>query len=273
MSRAAAKLVRGPALIAGASSGIGAASAYELAVVHAIPVVLGGRRMDKLTEVAQRITDEGGTALAIPLDVTDGRSIQGFVSRSLADFGEIGVLVSSAGTMAVGRLHETSTAHFQQQIQVHLIAANRLAQAVLPAMIAQASGDVIFIGSDVGLVQRPHLGAYGSAKAALTALAADLQAELAGTGVRISIVHPGPTRTDINRDLSPEAVGPMLEDWVTWGHARHPRFLRAEDIARAVAFVAAMPRGTSVTSIEIQPEAPLRQSISNVGEADDNAVA
>ena len=113
------------------------------------------------------------------------------------------------------------------------------------------------VGSDVALRQRPHMGAYGAAKAGLLAMVTNLQMELEGTRVRASIVHPGPTQTGMGWNLPPESIAPALEDWATWGQARHSYFLRAADLARAIAFVAQTPRGGFIASMELQPEAPL----------------
>lgn len=253
---------RRPAIVAGASSGIGAATA-ELLAANGFPVALGARRAGKLDEIVDRIRAGGGEAVAFPLDVTDSESVQSFVAQSFESLGEIDLLVSGAGDMVPGRVHEMSTESFADQVQVHLIGANRLATAVLPGMVARRRGDVIFIGSDTGLVQRPHMGAYGAAKAGLIAMVRNLQMELEGTGVRASIVHPGPTLTGMGWQLSAEQVGPMLEDWAKWGQARHSYFLRPADIARAVAFMAQTPRGSHVVTMEVQPEAPLADAAEN----------
>ena len=247
---------RRPAIVAGASSGIGAATAGELAR-RGFPVALGARRVDKCEELAQQIRAGGGEATAIALDVTDPGSVKSFVAQAVADLGDIEVLVAGAGDTLTGRLHEISTETFESQIQVHLIGANRLATAVLPAMVERRRGDVILVGSDVALRQRPHMGAYGAAKAGLIAMVTNLQMELEGTGVRASIVHPGPTMTGMGWQWDMAQVGVMLKDWAKWGQARHNYFLRASDIARAIAFVAETPRGGCVVSMEIQPEAPL----------------
>ena len=87
------------------------------------------------------------------------------------------------------------------------------------------------------------MGAYGAAKAALVAMVTNLQMELEGTGVRASIVHPGPTKTAMGWSLPAESIGPALEDWAKWGQARHDYFLRAADLARAITFVAETPTG------------------------------
>src|SRR6267154_689529 len=91
-------------------------------------------------------------------------------------------IVACAGDTYFGRLHEISTDAFESQVQIHLIGANRLATAVLPGMVDRQRGDVIFVGSDVALRQRPHMGAYGAAKAALTAMVNNFQMELGAPG-------------------------------------------------------------------------------------------
>jgi NAD(P)-dependent dehydrogenase (short-subunit alcohol dehydrogenase family) len=247
---------RRPAIVAGASSGIGAATATELAA-RGFPVALGARRVDKCQELVDDIRSAGGEAVALPLDVTDAESVKSFVQQATEQLGEIEMLVAGAGDTYFGKLHEISTDSFESQIQIHLIGANRLATAVLPGMVERRRGDLVFVGSDVALRQRPHMGAYGAAKAGLVAMVTSLQMELEGTGVRASIVHPGPTKTNMGWSLPAELIGPALEDWARWGQARHDYFLRPSDLARAIAFVAETPRGGFITAIEVQPEAPL----------------
>ena len=247
---------RRPALVAGASSGIGAATAIQLAA-HGFPVALGARRLDKCQEFADQITADGGEAIALPLDVTDPESVHDFVNRATERLGDIELLVAGAGDTFFGQLYEISSDVFETQVQIHLVGANRLAAAVLPGMVERRRGDIIFVGSDVALRPRPHMGGYGAAKAGLLAMAKTLQMELEGTGVRASVVHPGPTKTAMGWSADMDKVGPMLEDWAKWGQARHDYFLRAADLARAITFVAETPRGGFIAELEIQPEAPL----------------
>ncbi|KUI37610.1 short-chain dehydrogenase [Mycobacterium sp. IS-1496] len=249
---------RRPALVAGASSGIGAATAIELAA-HGFPVALGARRVEKCQEIVDTIRAEGGEAIAVHLDVTDPDSVKAAVEQTTSELGDIEVLVAGAGDTYFGKLADISTEQFESQVQIHLIGANRVASAVLPGMIARQRGDLIFVGSDVALRQRPHMGAYGAAKAALVAMVTNLQMELEGTGVRASIVHPGPTKTSMGWSLPAELIGPALEDWAKWGQARHDYFLRAADLARAITFVAETPRGGFIANMELQPEAPLAE--------------
>lgn len=247
---------RRPAIVAGASAGIGEATALELAA-RGFPVALGARRVEKLDDLVAKIRADGGEAVGFHLDVTDPDSVKSFVTQSVEALGEIEVLVAGAGDTYFGKLAEISSDDFNSQLQIHLVGANRLAGAVLPGMIERQRGDLIFVGSEVALRQRPHMGAYGAAKAALVAMVSNYQMELEGTGVRASIVHPGPTKTGMGWSLPAEMIGPALEDWAKWGQARHDYFLRAADLARAITFVAETPRGGYIANMELQPEAPL----------------
>ncbi|ADT97672.1 SDR family oxidoreductase [Mycolicibacterium gilvum] len=250
---------RRPALVAGASSGIGEATAIRLAA-NGFPVALGARRVEKLEEIVGKIRADGGEAIAVHLDVTDPDSVKAAVEQTTSQLGDIEVLVAGAGDTYFGKLDSISTEQFESQIQIHLIGANRVATAVLPGMIERRRGDLIFVGSDVALRQRPHMGAYGAAKAALVAMVTNYQMELEGTGVRASIVHPGPTKTSMGWSLPADLIGPALEDWAKWGQARHDYFLRADDLARAITFVAETPRGGFIANMELQPEAPLSEA-------------
>ncbi|UXA17439.1 SDR family oxidoreductase [Mycobacterium sp. SMC-4] len=249
---------RRPALVAGASSGIGEATAIELAG-RGFPVALGARRVEKCQETVDKIRADGGEAIAVHLDVTDPDSVKACVEQTTSQLGDIEVLVAGAGDTYFGKLAEISTEQFESQIQIHLVGANRVATAVLPGMLERRRGDLIFVGSDVALRQRPHMGAYGAAKAGLVAMVTNYQMELEGTGVRASIVHPGPTKTSMGWSLPAELIGPALEDWAKWGQARHDYFLRAADLARAITFVAETPRGGFIATMELQPEAPLAE--------------
>src|ERR1700759_2530691 len=157
------------AIMPGPSSGIGEATAIELAA-HGFPVALGARRVEKLNDIVGKINAEGGEAVGFHLDVTDPNSVKSFVAQSVEALGDIEVLVTGAGDTYFGKLAEITTDEFESQLQIHLVGANRLAAAVLPGMLDRQRGDLIFVGSDVALRQRPHMGPYGAAKAALVAM-------------------------------------------------------------------------------------------------------
>lgn len=123
-------------------------------------------------------------------------------------------------------------------------------------MVERHRGDLVFVTSDSITAPRPGMAAYLSAKFGVEGLARTMQMELEGTGVRVSIVRPGPTATEMGSDWDPEKLGPLFEEWARFGGARHDSFLRPEHMARVIALVVSMPRGSYVSYVEVQPEAP-----------------
>ncbi|MFC9977148.1 SDR family oxidoreductase [Spirillospora sp. NPDC127200] len=249
---------RRPAVVTGASSGIGAATATALAMAGH-PVALGARRADKCEELAATIRAGGGEAFAHPLDVADTDSVKAFGAAAQDALGPVEVVVSSAGDLAADRVHDLDSDAFLAQVQVHLVGAHRLVAQFVPGMVARRRGDVVFVSSDVVRAPRTRMGAYVAAKNGVEGMARAMQMELEGTGVRASIVRPGPTATAMGMGWDAQTTGEVLEEWVRWGLARHPYFLRPSDVAAAVAAVVAAPRGAHLSLVEVQPEAPLEE--------------
>ncbi|RPA57151.1 SDR family oxidoreductase [Gordonia oryzae] len=250
---------RRPVLVAGASSGIGAATAEWLAA-QGHPVALAARRVDRLQELADKIITAGGDAVAVPLDVTDEASVFECVAKSQAAIGDLEIVVAGAGDLAVGLSYETSPAEFADQINIHLTGAYRLYRAVIGGMIERTRGDVVFIGSDVALHPRPWSSAYVAAKSGIDGLVATIQLELEGTGVRAGVVRPGQTLTGMGMNLDQKTTENMLNDWITHGLARHGNFLAPEHIAQAVAAMIAMPRGAHMRAVEVEAEGAIPKS-------------
>ncbi|GAA4136940.1 SDR family oxidoreductase [Actinomadura keratinilytica] len=250
---------RRPAVVGGASSGIGAATATALAKAGH-PVALGARRVAKCEELAAAIRAEGGEAFAHRLDVADPGSVQEFAAAAADALGPIEVVVSGAGELSAARVHDLDSETFLAQLQVLLVGAHRLVSHLVPDMVRRRRGDVVFISSDVVRSPRTRMGAYVAAKNGVEGMARALQMELEGTGVRASIVRPGPTATAMGMDWDARTTGEVLEEWVKWGHARHPYFLRPSDVAAAVTAVVSTPRGAHLSLVEVQPEAPLEES-------------
>ncbi|MBW8486069.1 SDR family oxidoreductase [Actinomadura parmotrematis] len=249
---------RRPAVVSGASSGIGAATARALAGLGH-PVALGARRARVCADIAAEIRADGGEAVALPLDVADEDSVKAFTAAAEDAIGAAEIVVSSAGDLSADRIHDLDSAAFLAQVQVHLVGAHRLVSHLVPGMVARGRGDVVFVSSDVVRAPRTRMGAYVAAKNGVEGMARALQMELEGTGVRASIVRPGPTSTNMGLNWDPDVTGEVLEEWVKWGLARHSSFLRPSDVASAVAAVVGAPRGAHLSLVEVQPEAPLEQ--------------
>lgn len=247
---------RRPAVITGASAGIGAETARALAAAG-FPVALGARRIERLQEIVSEIRADGGEAVAHPLDVTDDQSVSDFAAKVTADLGDVEVLVSNAGSAAPGITHEISPARFGREIDLNLVGAHRLVRAFVPAMVSRRRGDLVLVSSDVAVRPRPFMAAYSASKWGLEGMAAAMQMELEGTGVRASVVRPGPTWTEAGSDWDPGETAFVLSQWVRFGLARHPHFLRARALAAAIVTIVTAPRGVHLSLIEVNPEAPV----------------
>ena len=123
-------------------------------------------------------------------------------------------------------------------------------------MVARQRGDIVFITSDVVRVPRTYMAAYVTSKVGLEGLARVMQMETEGTGVRVSIVRPGPSASEQGSTWPDNIVDEVMADWQRWGIMRHPGYLRPVDVARAVLAVVSTPRGTHLTLVEVEPEAP-----------------
>lgn len=247
---------RRTAVVTGASSGIGLATALALAEAGH-PVVLGARRVDRLEETAAKIRADGGEAAALSLDLADDASIDAFAAAAGAELGTVEILISNAGGVLPASALTVDPDAFSIQVQVNLLGAHRLVRALGPGMVERRRGDIVFITSDVVRVPRPHMAAYAASKHALEGLARGMQMELEGTGVRVGIVRPGPSNTEQGTNWDPAIIDEVVGSWIEWGLMRHPGILRAGDVAAAVLAVVSSPRGTHLTLVEVEPEAPV----------------
>jgi NADP-dependent 3-hydroxy acid dehydrogenase YdfG len=258
MSEKYAQPGRRPAVVTGASSGIGAATALSLAAAG-FPVALGARRTDRLDEVAARIRDDGGEAVTHPLDLTDEESVTAFAKAVQAELGDIEVVVSNAGAVAPGTIVEVDSERFTRELDLTVVGAHRLVRAFVPAMVERRRGDVVFVSSDTAVRPRPFMAAYSSGKWGLEGMVSSLQMELEGTGVRASVVRPGPTWSEMGSDWDADEAGFVLTQWVRFGMARHPHFMKPAAVADAITTVVSAPRGVHLSLVEVNPEAPLEE--------------
>ncbi|GAA4120284.1 SDR family oxidoreductase [Nocardioides fonticola] len=250
---------RRPAVVTGASSGIGAATAVRLAAAG-YPVALGARRVDRLEALVQQIRDAGGEAVAHPLDVTDDASVEAFAAKASADLGDIEVVVSNAGSLRPGRIDEAASEVFTAELDVNVVGAQRVVRAFVPGMRARRRGDIVFVSSDVAVRARPFMAAYAAGKWGLEGLAHALQMELEGTGVRASIVRPGPTWSEMGMDWSAEDTEMVIGGWIRFGLARHQHFMQPTALADAIAMIVDAPRGVHLNLVEVNPEAPVEDA-------------
>jgi NADP-dependent 3-hydroxy acid dehydrogenase YdfG len=234
------------AVVSGASSGIGAATATRLAA-EGFDVVLGARRLDRLTALAERI---GGRA--VPLDVTDADSVAAFA----AGLNRVDVLVNNAGgSFDTAPVAEADLDSWQRTYDVNVLGTVRLTKALLPALRASGAGDLVFVGSTAGLISYEGGASYTAAKHGVHTLAETLRLELVHEPVRVVEIAPGMVKTDeftLNR-----TGGDAERAAAVYRGVREP--LVAEDIADCIAWAVTRPHHVNVDLLVVRPRAQAAQ--------------
>jgi NADP-dependent 3-hydroxy acid dehydrogenase YdfG len=235
------------ALVTGASSGIGAAAAVALGAAGAT-VAMVARRAGRLDGLVSQIKNAGGNALALPGDVTDEKVAQGAVTETLRRFGRLDILVNSAGIIDAGGVENAVTEQYRRVLDINLMASLYTSRAVIGPMRAQGGGDIINISSIAGRRAAALFNAYSASKFALTAMTEALRQEVARHGIRVCIIEPGATTTEVSAGVSDPTSRKFIAEHVSKEGAMKP-----EDVAAAIVFVAALPPRANVSELLIRP--------------------
>ncbi len=220
------------ALVTGASRGIGAATAEALRAAGA-----------RVVRVA-RALPPGADFLDLPADLTDAAQVEALAERVRREVGPPDVVVSNAGGFLLRPLERTTVADFDAQVAINLRAAFAVARAFLPMLRDAGRGCFVTVGSVADHVGFPENAAYAASKYGLRGLHETLLAEFRGTGVRLTLVSPGPTDTDIWAPFDPDRRE---------GFPRRAEMLRPADVADAVLFVATRPPHVLVDWLRLGP--------------------
>jgi NADP-dependent 3-hydroxy acid dehydrogenase YdfG len=233
------------AVVTGASSGIGAATARRL-VAEGFDVVVGARRLGRLTRLASAIG-----ARALPLDVTDAESVAAFA----ASLDRVDVLVNNAGGAFDAKpVADADLDSWARTYEVNVLGTVRLTKALLPALRASGAGDVLFVGSTAGLISYEGGASYAAAKHGVHTLAETLRLELNGEPVRVMEIAPGMVRTEefsLNRLRSTDAADSVYRG------VREP--LLAEDVADCIAWAITRPHHVNIDLMVVRPLAQAAQ--------------
>jgi NADP-dependent 3-hydroxy acid dehydrogenase YdfG len=232
--------------VTGASSGIGEATALALAEQGA-RVALGARRADRLEALAERIEAAGGVALALPTDVSDEEQAREFVTAARQRFGRLDALVNNAGVMQLGPIEAAPTEEWRRMVGVNVFGVLYCTHAALPIMREQGGGHIVNVSSVGGKVVGTYSGVYSLTKFGLGAFTEALRRESIEAGIRVTLVVPGATATELRSHTREE----VLEETVQAFAGVTP--LQAEDIAAAILYALAQPANVSVSEVVVRP--------------------
>jgi NADP-dependent 3-hydroxy acid dehydrogenase YdfG len=240
------------ALVTGASSGIGEATARALAAEGAA-VAVAARRKDRLDELAKKIEDDGGKALAIETDVTDQENATELVQLTVDKLGRLDMLVNNAGVMLLGPIVDAPTEEWDRMVALNLQGLLYCTHAAMPHLLSAAKdsprrvADVVNISSVAGRVARAGSGVYNLTKWGVGAFSESLRQEVTERNVRVSLVEPGAVATELTDHLRDEIRDQTVERFA--GVER----LEAGDIAEAIAYIVTRPRRVAVNEMLIRP--------------------
>jgi len=240
------------ALVTGASSGIGRATAAELAGLGA-DVVVVARRKDRLDDLVSWIGAAGGSASAIVADITDETAAQDVVAQTVQRHGRLDILVNNAGVMLLGPSAGASVEDWKRMVDLNVLGLLYCTHAALPHLLEAAESgprrvaDLVNVSSIGGRTVRPGSQVYNLTKWGVGALSESMRQELASKHVRVSVLEPGPTRTELQEANRP--------DILTQIRARQDGFelLEAQDLADAIGYMVTRPRHVNVNEIMVRP--------------------
>lgn len=235
------------ALITGASSGIGAATAETLAADGA-QVALAARRTDRLEELAERIKKSGGDALTITADITKEAEIQEMVNTTTNMFSGLDILINNAGVMLLAPVERADTDDWQRMVSINLVGLMNTTHAALPALRENGGGHIVNLSSDARRGPGAGFGAYAATKAGVSTFSESLRAEVADDGVRVTVIEPGATETELPEHIPDAAAKDDVE--AAMGSMRT---LESGDVAAAVQYAVTQPPRVNIDELLIRP--------------------
>jgi NADP-dependent 3-hydroxy acid dehydrogenase YdfG len=246
------KLTGTVALVTGASSGIGHATARALARLGAAVAVVA-RRKARLDALVSDIEQAGGKALAIAIDITERAHAETAVRETVEHFGRLDILVNNAGVMILGPVAENEIDDWEKMIALNQLALLYVTKAALPHLQAAAQkearrvADIVNISSYAGRVASPHFAVYNMTKFGVNGFTEALRQELGASHVRVGVIEPGAVKTELN-DHHKGAVRADIDAFFASIEA-----LDADDIADGVAYMVTRPRHAAISELWVMP--------------------
>lgn len=240
------------ALVTGASSGIGEATARQLAAQGAA-VVLAARRKERLEKLAAGIKASGGKALVLLADVSRQNEARGIVEKTIKEFGRLDTLVNNAGLMLLSNIQNANTEEWERMIDVNLKGLLYVSHAALPYLLKAAEdsprkvADLVNISSVAGRRARIGAGVYNATKFGVVAISESLRQEVTSRHVRVSVVEPGVVATELTTHMSPENREKNMKPF----EGITP--LESEDIADIINFIVTRPWRSAINEVLVRP--------------------
>ena len=224
------------AVVTGASSGIGGATARALATEGA-RVVLAARRADRLAALAGEIEAAGGAALSVPTDARDTQASENLVDQTLSAFGRIDILVNSAGVGYWDAVADADIEKWREEMEVNLLGLMAATRLVLPTMLEQGSGDIVNVSSLSGRSPGPEEPGYTATKWGLTGFTESIRRDLRKKRIRVTLIEPGAVATEMQSEEDIESM----------------RMLEAQDVADTIVYAVTRPPHVCIGDIQIYP--------------------
>jgi NADP-dependent 3-hydroxy acid dehydrogenase YdfG len=236
------------AAVTGASSGIGEATARALADAGAA-VALGARRVDRLEALASGISEGGGRAQAIELDVANEDSANAFIGETQAQLGGLDILVNNAGVMLLGPVVGADTSQWRTMVDVNLLGLLYCTHAALPVMMEAGRGHIVNISSVAGRSANAGSAVYNLTKFGVGAFSEALRQEISSAGIRTTIIEPG----FVDTELQGHNEHPAVLEGIKQMRESLPEVLQAEDIAAGILYAVTQPQRVDVNEVLIRP--------------------
>ena len=234
-------------IITGASSGIGAATALELAS-RGVKIVAAARRAGRLAELVKQIEHHDGVAMAVKCDVTKRTDCDTLVYRTLETYGRLDALVANAGIMPLSPVDKLDVGNWDRMIDVNCRGLLYSAAAVIPHFMAQSRGHIVNVSSVAGRIVFPGGTVYCGTKHFVHAVSEGMRAELHRHNIRVTIVAPGYVATELQSHIADPAIKSGLEELY-----KDVDVLQPEDIAGAIAYALSQPAHVSVNEVLVRP--------------------
>lgn len=235
------------AIVTGASSGIGEATAVALAAAGA-KVVIAARRGDRLQNLSQRIQQSGGEVLALTVDVADEAQVRDLVAKTQNQWGRIDILVNNAGVMLLGMIDGANTEDWRRMMNINVLGLMYATHAVLPIMKSQGEGHIVNVSSVAGRVANAGSGVYNASKWAVNAFSEALRKEVYQNSIRVTIIEPGLVATELPQHITDSGAKERAAGF--YGSLKN---LESEDIAGAIVYAVTQPPHVNVNEILIRP--------------------